>query len=157
LRLLVDTTYLLPLIGVKIREIPRDFLTYLMDAGHEVVVSEISLFELSAKGAKYVAQGDISSHRVLDGIRTLLYSGEIEVINVYDSTILDVALKIRSLLSDFIDCLIVSSAMNCCDILVTEDTDIHQLMEKGEYKRVQEDLNSDFMIVNRSYFTSSRA
>ena len=57
MRLLLDTTYLLPVIGVAIGGIPGDAVVRVLDRGNEVYVSEISFFELAAKGAKYVTGG----------------------------------------------------------------------------------------------------
>ena len=50
MKVLLDTTYLLPLIGIHIQDIPHDLLHKLMVEGHEVFVSDISIFELAAKG-----------------------------------------------------------------------------------------------------------
>lgn len=44
MKLLLDTTYLLPAIGISVRELQEDALSK----------SEISIFELPAEGAKHI-------------------------------------------------------------------------------------------------------
>lgn len=57
MKLLLDTIYFLPAIGIAIKNLPKDVLIELMQKGHQIFVSEISVFELSAKGAKYIIEG----------------------------------------------------------------------------------------------------
>jgi PIN domain nuclease of toxin-antitoxin system len=56
LKLLLDTTYFLPAIGVSIKEIQKDALLTLIAKKHQILMSQITLFELSAKGAKYIEE-----------------------------------------------------------------------------------------------------
>ena len=146
MRLLLDTTYLLPAIGVSIRGIPEDTPIKLIGKGHEISMSDITLFELSAKGAKYVTLGTLTSERVTKGIRAIVYDDRIERIPVHDSSVLLTAFKLRRMLNDFIDCLILSSAINQCDSLVTEDGDIHDLNEKREFQEILQIINPHFKI-----------
>ena len=53
MKLLLDTTYLLPAIGISVKDLNEKAVLNLADKGHELLISEVSLFELSAKGAKY--------------------------------------------------------------------------------------------------------
>lgn len=57
MRILLDTTYLLSLIGISVNNIPHDLLLKFIDDGYEVYISSISLFELIAKGARYSSRG----------------------------------------------------------------------------------------------------
>ena len=57
MKLLLDTTYFLPTIGVSIKEMQKDALLTLMAKKHEIAMSQITIFELAAKGAKYVKDG----------------------------------------------------------------------------------------------------
>jgi len=141
LRLLLDTTYLLPAIGVSIRGIPEDTPIKLIGKGYEISMSDITLFELSAKGAKY-----LTAERVSRGIRAIVYDDRVERIPVHDSSVLLTAFKLRRMLNDFIDCLILSSAINRNDILVTEDGDIHDLREKREFQELLHMINPQFKI-----------
>ena len=147
MKLLLDTTYFLPAIGISIKDIPQDAVIRLIESGYEVCISEITLFELSAKGAKYVVSRMLSPERVLRGLRAIIYDNRIGRVPIYDTTILSTAFKIRSLLNDFIDCLILSSAINKANALVTEDDDILMLLHKKEFNSIIERLNSKFEIM----------
>jgi hypothetical protein len=50
------------------------------------------------------------------------------------------------MLSDFIDCLILASAITCCDTLVTEDNDIIKLRRNEAYKTFYTQKNQKFTI-----------
>ena len=57
MRLLLDTTYLLPALGISVKGLPRDVPIKLAKAGHQIYISDITVFELSAKAAKQIATG----------------------------------------------------------------------------------------------------
>lgn len=142
----MDTTYLLPAIGVSIKGLPKDALIRLMQKGHQISVSNISVFELSAKGAKHVAAGTLSAERVTRGISAIVYDERITVVPMHDSSVLLMAFKLRRMLSDFIDCLILSSAINHCDAVVTEDKDIQELKKNKEFNAIVAVVNPKFKI-----------
>jgi len=146
LRLLLDTTYLLPAIGISVKGIPKDAPIRLVQKAHKIFMSDISIFELSANGAKHIAAGTLSAERVTRGIRALIYNETIAMTPIHDSTILLTAFKLRSMLSDFIDCLILSSAINQCDTLITEDNDIQNLKKNKEFNELLVTTNPKFKI-----------
>ena len=146
MKLLIDTTYLLPAIGISVKNLPRDAPIKLIQRGHQVSISDIIIFELSAKGAKQITAGTLPAERVTRGIRAIVYDEAIERIPVYDTPILLTAFKLRSMLSDFIDCLILSSAINQCDALVTEDNDIQNLKRNKEFSDLLTTKNPKFKI-----------
>jgi len=147
LRLLLDTTYLLPAIGISVRGIPANALIRLIEDGHEIFLSDISVFELSAKGAKHVAAKGLSAERVTRGIRAVVYDETVTRIPIHESRILLTALRLRSLLGDFIDCLILSSAVHECDAMVTEDSDIQDLRQNREAEAVLKAINPKLQIL----------
>lgn len=142
----MDTTYLLPAIGVSIKGLPKDALVKLMQKGHQISISNISVFELSAKGAKHVATGTLSAERVTRGIRAIVYDERITVVPMHDGSVLLMAFKLRRMLSDFIDCLILSSAINQNDAVVTEEKDIQNLKRQAEFKGLLATMNPKFKI-----------
>lgn len=146
MKLLLDTTYLLPAIGISIKELPKNVTTKLMQKGNQVAICDISIFELSAKGAKHVSAGALPPERVTRGIRAIIYNETIETIPTYDSTLLLTAFKLRSMLNDFIDCLILSAAINHCDTLLTEDHDIQKLKKNREFTQLRKAINPKFKI-----------
>ncbi len=146
MRILLDTTYFIPAIGISIRDIPNDLVLKLLDEGYEIWISEVSLFELSAKGGKYVASGLLDHKMVLDGIKAIIHDDRINKASIYEIPILSTALKLRSYLSDFIDCLITSTALIKSDILVTEDEDIKMLYNREEFKSIVREVKPEFKI-----------
>jgi len=146
LRLLLDTTYLLPAIGISIKELPKDVPIKLIQKGNRISICDISIFELSAKGAKHVSAGTLPAERVTRGIRAIVYNETIETIPTYEGTLLLTAFKLRSMLNDFIDCLILSAAINRSDILLTEDKDIQDLKKNKEFNELRKTINPKFKI-----------
>ena len=146
MRLLLDTTYLLKAIGVSIKGLPEDAPIKLINKGHLISMSDITIFELSAKGTKHITVGNLTAERVSRGIRAIVYDDKIERIPIHDSSVLITAFKLRRMLSDFIDCLILSSAINRNDILVTEDEDIHDLRKNGAFQELLQTINPEFKI-----------
>ena len=130
MKLLLDTTYLLPAIGISVKDLNEKAILNLADKGHELFISEVSLFELSAKGAKYVVEGRLSPARVCRGINAIIYDERIKITRMHESSILLTAFRLRKLIDDFMDCIILSSAINHAEVLVTEDEDLHKLSEE---------------------------
>ena len=130
MKLLLDTTYLLPAIGISVKDLNEKAILNLADKGHELFISEVSLFELSAKGAKYVVEGRLSPARVCRGINAIIYDERIKITRMHESSILLTAFRLRKLIDDFIDCIILSSAINHAEVLVTEDEELHKLSEE---------------------------
>ena len=117
-----------------------------MEKGHNISISQITLFELSAKGAKYVNNGTLLPETVTEGIRAILYDDEIEIVPFHDSKLLLTSFKLRNTLTDFIDCLIVATAINHCDALITEDEEIHKMTKKNGINELLEAINPNFKI-----------
>jgi len=147
LKLLLDTTYFLPIIGISVKNLPKDAPTKLMRKEHQNFISDITIFELAAKGAKYAASGLIPPERISKGIRALIYNETIKILPIHESTILHTAFKLRNILSDFIDCLILSSAINNCDALITEDNDIQNIKENKNLQEIVTTKNPKFQVL----------
>jgi PIN domain nuclease of toxin-antitoxin system len=146
LKLLLDTTYFLPAIGITIKELPNDVPIKLIAKGHQISISDISLFELSAKAAKHITDGTLTPERVTRGIKAIIYDDTIETISIHNNSLLLTSFKLKRILSDFIDCLILSSAINHCDTLITEDSDIQNLKKNKEFNELQKTTNAKFKI-----------
>ena len=146
MRLLLDTTYVLPAIGVAINGLPTEALVRLMEKGHEISISDITLFELAAKGAKYVTGGELEAKRVSRGMTAIIYDEKILKIPTYYTSVLHTAFTLRRTLNDLIDCLILSSAVNKCDGLVTEDDRIHDLEGRTFFQEIIKTINPEFEV-----------
>lgn len=116
------------------------------EEGCQIAISEITLFELSAKGAKFVSKGAISLEQLMEGIRGILHDETVEKIPAYSAEILSMAVKLRCMLTDFVDCLILSTALNHCDALVTEDMEILSLKKNKEYLELLLATNPNFKL-----------
>lgn len=153
MKILLDTTYLLPLIGVSVNGIPNDFLLRLIGKGHSLYVSSVSLFELMAKGAKYTVKGLVPIERVLRGIQALIYDDRIAKVTYTDLDILAIAIRLRTELEDFIDCIMLSTALNCCNAILTEDRDIHRLKETPWFNELVKEVNPSMIIMDLAEYT----
>ena len=147
MRILLDTTYMLPAIGVSVKRIPEDTAIKLIEEGHQISISEITIFELSAMGAKHITLGTLTPERVSRGIRAIVHDDRIEKIPIHDGSVLLTAFRLRRSLNDFVDCLILSSAINRSDLLSTEDRDIQNLGDK-ELLEIIQTTNPEFKIQN---------
>lgn len=121
-RILVDTTYLLPAISFSVKGIPDDIILRLIKNDYLIYVSSISLFELVAVGSKYISKDVLSKKDVIDGIKAIKLSLDLTVIDYADDRVIRKALKLNRSLPDFIDRIIVATAMSYCDVLLTEDS-----------------------------------
>ena len=150
MKILLDTTYLLPAIGIAIKEHQKDLTLKLIQEGNKISICDISVFELSAKGAKHISAGKLPPARVTRGIRAIVYNEQIEMIPTYESQLLLTAFKLRKMLNDFIDCLILSAAINHCNILLTEDKDIQNLKNNKKFNELLTTKNPKFKIQNQT-------
>jgi len=134
LKLLVDTTHFLPAIGISVRGISRTSVQDLQRRGPTISICTITLFELAAKGAKFVASQRLNNLRVMNGLRAILHDPTIGQVSFCEHDVVDRALTVREEVSDFIDCLVLSSAAARADILVTEDEELQDVASREETK-----------------------
>jgi len=130
--MIIDTTYILPLarIGVRtdlLRAIAENRVKSLDFS--DLRLSLISLFELQAKASRL----GIPPEDVVKAINVVLKS--FRVIPFYEAKIVKIAHELRqSVLSDYIDCIIVATAVALGDSLATEDRDI--LSRRDELRKM---------------------
>jgi len=120
--LILDTTYLLPLAGIGV---DTDLLKAVFEDKaklrlEDFSVSLISIFELQAKAAKL----KVPVSTVLSAVKTI--TKVFKVIPFYDVEVIDKSFELRKHISDYIDCIIVATAIVLKKDLVTEDTLIHE-------------------------------
>lgn len=112
----------------------------------QILRSELVIFELSAKGAQLVNNGKLPYEDLTKGLLTLTFHPEIIVIPIYYSEIQISAIDFHKDHSDFIDCLMLSSALHNADFLLTLDK---QLVKKfsENWKNKRKKINQDFEVV----------
>jgi len=123
-RVLIDTSYLLPAAGIGVEGVPADAIRKIRAAGHEVLTSEISLFELLATGAKLASQGKADPERLSLAIKSIMSDSSIGNVGANAGETMAIAIELRVHHADFVDCVIMATAANECEALVTEDAAI---------------------------------
>jgi len=121
LRVLLDTTYLLPLIGVEAEGVSRDILALLKKEGHTPVISEISVFELLAKGSKLAAKAVVPSERVSLAIQSLYKDESINRVSPENPSVAGYTIELRPHHSYTVHCVITASALAEAESILTED------------------------------------
>ncbi len=126
--MILDTTYLLPLARINV---DTDLLRAIADRKvswklEDVTVSMISIFELQAKAAKLM----VPTEFVVDAVKAIF--GAFNVESFYKPEIIEVAYKVKRLIPDYVDCVIVATAIVLKEDLATEDSQI--LSNRGVVK-----------------------
>ncbi len=150
MKVLLDTTYLMPAIGISVKGIPPDLLKIIRAEGHTTSISELSLFELAAKGAKHVSSRQLTQERVLKGIQAVEMDDDLRKESVYDSDRLTLSFKLREIMNDYLDCAILSTAVYACDSLLTEDGLIHRTVQDQSYSKILKEINPDFKLISHT-------
>lgn len=91
-----------------------------------MLACEISLFEVLAKGAKLASEGRAEAGRVSLAIKSIQSDSAIRKVGAYTDDTMSTAIDLRRHHSDFVDCLILASALSECDVFVTEDAGIQK-------------------------------
>jgi len=128
--LIIDTTYLLPLARINV---DKDLLRAVADEKvklrfEDIRINEISIFELQAKAAKLM----IPAKFVIEAIETILKAFKIE--RFHKPEIIEIANEIRRSIPDYIDCIIVATAVLTKESLITEDSLILSKREQIQKK-----------------------
>jgi predicted nucleic acid-binding protein len=145
MRALLDTTYFLPSIRVSLAQVPQDVVFRVQEA-NDVFVSELTLFELSAKGAKYVNAGLISALNVVQGVNAVLADEKLTKVPFTAPQIIETAISLRKLGGDYLDCALLASAAQHCDLFLTEDA---ELLRRGTaLDDALKEINPDLAIKN---------
>jgi len=131
LRLLLDTTYLMRSIKVKVEEV-RDEELEKATRDSEVLVSEIQIFELYAKGVKYTQQNKISLDDLMEGVESI--SHVLQTIPMTSRAIMRDAYLIWQHTRDLIDAIILATAINNADALATLDDKMIEAYQEPEIK-----------------------
>ncbi len=141
MRLLLDTTYLMPLAGIETDRFgSRDFAELCSAGGVELLASPISLVEI-----KWVIIGKTKGRpdlreqlrrRYRDMLDLVLYGGIVRLTPLLDERIDEEENRLLDLgIKDYFDRVIFSTAVHYADALLTEDSDLHNLWQNSESYR----------------------
>ena len=145
MRLLLDSSFFFPLIGIEISQFSRKAILQLVSK-EEIIRSELVIFELSAKGSKLINAGKLTINDLTRGITAIYNHPEILVIPIHHSEIQKFACELQKNHSDFIDCLILASAVNYADILITLDKEIEH-KSITNWKEKIKGINENFQLI----------
>ncbi len=148
MKILFDSSYFFPLIKVKVeKSSPEIFSLIHQEDTFELQFSSITLFELSAKGARMIKSGKLTSNDVIDGINALLSWKKLSSIVPWNGEVQRLAFDFRLDHSDFIDCLILASAIIHADVFISEDMTLKKLL-KTKWLNIVREFNIEFEILD---------
>jgi len=127
MKVLLDTTYLLPAIGIEV-DLPADMLEQLLSSNHSLIINELSLFELFGKASRHMAGNEAAKGRFYTGMKSILLS-KIGIKPIFTRDTLPLVRELQEKLNDLPDCPIVATAMVYAEVLLTEAEDISRLVE----------------------------
>lgn len=148
MKILIDTTYFLPLIKIDIENIPHNLLVKILsESTHEYMYSDLSIFELTAKGLKFSSQETkITPQDIRIGIDALQNDTRLVKVSYIDNPyIIELASKLRKIHKDTIDCLIFSTAICNCDCIITMDVLLfEEINENNQLINEIHEINDSF-------------
>lgn len=128
------------------RYLPHALVSDLRSRGHEISISTLTIFELAAKGAKLARESKLEQGRVLEGLRAILSDESVHQVDFQQTRILQRAIVARSKIDDFVDCLILCSALTAADALVSEDETIRTALSDESFRRSLQPSNPAFTV-----------
>lgn len=148
MKILIDTSYFLPLIKISIEGISeRILLEILIQSENKLFYSDLSLFELTAKAFKYINKGNqISTQDLMRGLDAIQNNTRLIHISWKENpVIIELAVKLRTIHKDTIDCLIFATAICNCDCIVTMDKDFYKqiCLNNSIFEEIQS-INKNF-------------
>jgi predicted nucleic acid-binding protein len=116
--LILDTTYFLPLAQIAV---DTDLLAAVARKKtdlklEDISLSLISLFELQAKAAKLRVPAK-STIRAIDAIASAF-----RIVPFYEAGVVESAQRLRKVISDYVDCVILATGIASGEDVVTEDS-----------------------------------
>jgi PIN domain nuclease of toxin-antitoxin system len=125
MKVFLDSSFFFSFIRVDIKKISkRDIGNLLRNKNHEIFCSELVYFELSAKASKFIDQGILNMEDLLDGISFINNNIRINKIPMQYPEILILAQEFRKTHRDYIDCIILASAIKSSDVFLTMDAEL---------------------------------
>ena len=148
MKILIDTSYFLPLIKISIEGISeRILLEILIQSEDKLYYSDLSLFELTAKSFKYInKENQISTQDLMRGLDAIQNNTRLIHISWKENPfIIELAKKLRTIHKDTIDCLIFATAICNCDCIVTMDKDLYKqiCLNNSIFEEIQS-INKNF-------------
>lgn len=137
-RIAVDTTYILPSLGVKVKELSEEDLgelfRQLLAEGYETALSDVSLIEALGKALRHAIRSEEMMGIVERGCLSILTSERFQILTHATPSTVEIALDLRKNgLDDLFDCLITGTAIAQSEGFITEDAEIPKLVKETDY------------------------
>lgn len=150
MKILIDSSYFLPLINIGLENFSDSLLLDLFKEDLKTFYySTISLFELTAKGMKISMKTNsaIKPKDIVRGIDAIVNDNRLHVIDYTQNTlIIETAIKLREIHSDSIDCIIFACAIQECNAIITMDSHfINKILEARDLVKYLIKINQDFL------------
>jgi len=133
--LVVDSTFLLPLVGVKVVGLPENPLETMTSMGFDVKINEISLFEAVGKAIREAEKAhdrEMIMKRIEIGVKSLLLDIKIEKLPICQLETINTAIKLHeSGLDDLPNCFIAATATWHTGLLLTESQDVKPATQRA--------------------------
>ena len=148
MKILIDTSYFLPLIKIGVKTIPDKLLIDLLSkSSNDYFYSTLTIFELTAKGLKISSNtNEITTQDIRIGIDAIQKNARLIELSFTDNPlIIELASLLKPMHNDTIDCLIFATAICTCDCIVTMDkTFFEQLNESPKLLKKFREINDNF-------------
>ena len=150
MKLLLDSTYLIPAFNVDITEgwSKKDLKNLIQSEIYELYYCDLSLFEIYTKCMKLLIQNklNIKIEEIQNGLQSIINSSRLIRINWWEHIFeTDILLSFRKIHNDSIDCILVYLAIVNCDIFATfDDTLIKKLKKEEILKDFIKEVNPQF-------------
>ena len=148
MKILIDTSYFLPFIKIAIENFSPDLMiTLLSDSSHKYYYSELSIFELTAKGLKFSSQGEkITPRDIQIGIDAIENDTRLTKVSyVNNPFIIELSSHLETIHNDTIDCLILATAICTSECIITMDVSFFEDLQNNApiIEKIHE-INSNF-------------
>lgn len=148
MRILIDTSYFLPLIKIGIKTIPDKLLIELLSkSSNNYFYSTLTIFELTAKGLQLSSKEKaITPQDIRIGIDAIKNDARLIEKSFTDNPlIIELASHLKAIHNDTIDCLIFATGICTCDCIITMDKFFFEQLNKSPIilKKVRE-INDNF-------------
>jgi len=133
MKILIDTSYFLPLIKIGIENVSQTLLVNLLSkTSNEFFYSNLTIFELTAKGLKLSSQKNtITPQDIRIGIDAIQNDLRLTEKSFTDNPIIiELASQLKTIHNDTIDCLIFATAICVCDCIITMDVSLFDQINK---------------------------
>ena len=152
MKIFLDSSFFFPFMRIDVKKVSKKEIGILLrNKNYEIFCSDLVFFELSAKASKYINQGILNMEDLLDGVSFINNYSKISKIPIQYPEILILAQEFRKIHQDYIDCIILASAVKSSDVFITMDGILREMIQTKWYKIILKE-NPTFHVTSFSEF-----